>query len=173
MERAYDDWKHGRWSDDPFIEMTQSSVWDPTLASPGHYFVSCFIQYCPAEVEGGWTPEKRDAFGKTVIDQICNYSPNFRDHIAHMEIRTPYEIENEIGLTEGNIFQGELTIDQLMFNPPLPWLLAVPRARQGNVHVRLWHAPRRRRFVRLRSQLGPRNSDGPETPQCRTGGRCR
>lgn len=120
MERAYDDWKHGRWSDDPFIEMTQSSVWDPTLASPGHYFVSCFIQYCPAEVEGGWTPEKRDAFGETVIDQICNYSPNFRDHIAHMEVRTPYEIENEIGLTEGNIFQGELTIDQLMFNRPFP-----------------------------------------------------
>ncbi|MEP5566348.1 MAG: NAD(P)/FAD-dependent oxidoreductase [Halioglobus sp.] len=120
MERAYDDWKHGRWSDDPFIEMTQSSVWDPTLASPGHYFVSCFIQYCPADVEGGWTPEKRDAFGKTVIDQICNYSPNFRDHIAHMEVRTPYEIENEIGLTEGNIFQGELTIDQLMFNRPFP-----------------------------------------------------
>ena len=120
MERAYDDWKHGRWSDDPFVEMTQSSMWDPTLAAPGHYFVSCFIQYCPAEVAGGWTPEKRDAFGKTVIDQICNYSPNFRDLIAHMEVRTPHEIENEIGLTEGNIFQGELTIDQLMFNRPFP-----------------------------------------------------
>ena len=120
MERAYDDWKHGRWSDDPFVEMTQSSVWDPTLAAPGHYFVSCFIQYCPAEVEGGWTPEKRDAFGETVIYQISNYSPNFRDLIAHMEVRTPYEIENEIGLTEGNIFQGELTMDQLMFNRPFP-----------------------------------------------------
>ncbi len=120
MEKAYDDWKHGRWSSDPFIEMTQSSVWDPTLASPGHYFVSCFIQYCPADVEGGWTAEKRDAFGETVIDQIANYSPNFRDLIAHMEVRTPFEIENEIGLTEGNIFQGELTIDQLMFNRPFP-----------------------------------------------------
>ena len=120
LERAYDDWKHGRWSDDPFVEMTQSSAWDPTLAAPGHYFVSCFIQYCPAEVEGGWTPGKRDAFGETVIDQISNYSPNFRDLIAHMEVRTPHEIENEIGLTEGNIFQGELTIDQLFFNRPFP-----------------------------------------------------
>lgn len=120
MERAYDCWKHGRWSDDPFIELTQSSVWDPTMAAPGNYFVSCFIQYCPADVEGGWTPEKRDAFGETVIEQISNYSPNFRDLIAHMEVRTPFEIENEIGLTEGNIFQGELTIDQLMFNRPFP-----------------------------------------------------
>jgi len=120
MERAYDDWKHNRWSQDPFIEMTQSSVWDPTHAAPGNYFVSCFIQYCPREVEGGWTEENKQAFGKSVIDQISNYSPNFRDHIEHMEIRTPYDIEREVGLTEGNIFQGELTIDQLMFNRPFP-----------------------------------------------------
>jgi phytoene dehydrogenase-like protein len=120
MERAYDDWKHNRWSENPFIEMTQSSQFDPTLAAPGHYFVSCFIQYCPADVEGGWTEEKRLAFGETVINRISKYSPNFRELIAHMEIRTPHEIENEIGLTEGNIFQGELTLDQLMFNRPFP-----------------------------------------------------
>lgn len=120
MEKAYDDWKHNRWSEDPFIEMTQSSIWDPTHAAPGNYFVSCFIQYCPAEVEGGWTPEKREAFGDTVINQISQYSPNFKDLIVHKEVRTPYEIENEVGLTEGNIFQGELTLDQLMFNRPFP-----------------------------------------------------
>ena len=120
MERAYDDWKNNRWSENPFIELTQSSAWDPTLAAPGHYFVSCFIQYCPAEVEGGWTAEKRDAFAESVISKIERYSPNFRDLIAHMEVRTPFEIENEVGLTEGNIFQGELTLDQLMFNRPFP-----------------------------------------------------
>ena len=53
-----------------------------------------------------------------MIDQICNYSPNFRDLIAHMEVRTPYEIENEIGLTEGNIFHGELSLEQLAFMRP-------------------------------------------------------
>ena len=77
----------------------------PDPAAPGTTSCPAFIQYCPAAVQGGWTPAKRDAFGKTVIDQICNYSPNFRDLIAHMEVRTPYEIEHEIGLTEGNIFQ--------------------------------------------------------------------
>lgn len=120
MEKAYDDWKNKRWSENPFIEMTQSSMWDPTIAAPGHYFVSCFIQYCPAEVEGGWTPEKRDAFAETVLNKIDRYSDNFRSLIAHMEVRTPFEIENEVGLTEGNIFQGELTLDQLMFNRPFP-----------------------------------------------------
>jgi len=121
MERAYDCWKRGRWSDDPFIESVIPSAWDPTVAPPGCHWMSNFIQYCPPELDDGpWTPEKRDAFGKTVIDKIERYSPGFRDLIVHMEVRTPHEIENEIGLTEGNIFQGELTIDQLFFNRPFP-----------------------------------------------------
>jgi phytoene dehydrogenase-like protein len=64
--------------------------------------------------------EKRQAFGDTVIDTIAQHSPNFKDLILHAEIRTPWDIENEVGLTEGNIFQGELTMDQLLFNRPVP-----------------------------------------------------
>ncbi|MBP19535.1 MAG: amine oxidase [Gammaproteobacteria bacterium] len=121
MERAYDCWKRGQWSDDPFIESVIPSVWDPTVAPPGQHWMSNFIQYCPAELSSGpWTPEKRDQFGQTVVDKIERYSPGFRDLIVHMEVRTPHEIENEVGLTEGNIFQGELTIDQLLFNRPFP-----------------------------------------------------
>ncbi|MEM9531484.1 MAG: NAD(P)/FAD-dependent oxidoreductase [Pseudomonadota bacterium] len=121
MERAYDCWKRGRWSDDPFIESVIPSAWDPTVAPPGKHWMSNFIQYCPPELaDGPWTPEKRDAFGRTVIDKIERYSPGFKDLIVHMEVRTPHEIENEVGLTEGNIFQGELTIDQLFFNRPFP-----------------------------------------------------
>ncbi len=121
MERAYDCWKHGRWSDDPFIESVIPSAWDPTVAPPGQHWMSNFIQYCPAELaDGTWTPEKRDQFGECVIRKIERYSPGFRDLIVHMEVRTPYDIEQEIGLTEGNIFQGELTIDQLFFNRPFP-----------------------------------------------------
>jgi phytoene dehydrogenase-like protein len=121
MERAYDCWKRGRWSDDPFIESVIPSAWDPTVAPPGKHWMSNFIQYCPPQLaDGPWTPEKRDAFGQTVVDKIERYSPGFKDLIVHMEVRTPHEIENEIGLTEGNIFQGELTIDQLFFNRPFP-----------------------------------------------------
>ncbi|MGI9238774.1 MAG: phytoene desaturase family protein [Woeseiaceae bacterium] len=121
MERAYDCWKRGRWSDDPFVESVIPSAWDPTVAPPGQHWMSNFIQYCPPKLaDGPWTPEKRDAFGESVISKIERYSPGFRDLIVHMEVRTPHEIENEIGLTEGNIFQGELTIDQLFFNRPFP-----------------------------------------------------
>jgi len=121
MERAYDCWKRGRWSDDPYIESVIPSAWDPTVAPPGKHWMSNFVQYCPSELaDGPWTPEKRDQFGQTVIDKIERYSPGFKDLIVHMEVRTPHDIEQEIGLTEGNIFQGELTIDQLLFNRPFP-----------------------------------------------------
>ena len=121
MERAYDCWKRGRWSDDPFIESVIPSAWDPTVAPPGKHWMSNFVQYCPPELaDGPWTPEKRDAFGQTVINKIERYCPGFKELIVHMEVRTPHEIEQEIGLTEGNIFQGELTIDQLLFNRPFP-----------------------------------------------------
>ena len=121
MERAYDDWKDGTWSKDPYVDMVIPTVTDPTMAPPGKHFMSCFIQYCPYKVEGRpWTSGERDAFAQTVIDQIANYSPDFKDLILHVEIRTPEDIEREAGLSEGNIFHGELTMDQLLFNRPVP-----------------------------------------------------
>jgi phytoene dehydrogenase-like protein len=121
MERAYDDWKNGTWSQDPYVDMLIPTLNDPTMAPPGKHFMSCFIQYCPHQIEGRrWTNEERDAFAKTVIDQIGNYSPDFKDLILHVEVRTPQDIEDQIGITEGNIFHGELTMDQLLFNRPVP-----------------------------------------------------
>jgi phytoene dehydrogenase-like protein len=121
LERAYDDWKNGTWSKDPYVDMLIPTLTDPTMAPPGKHYMSVFVQYVPPKVHGrDWTDEDRDAFGQTVIDQIANYSPNFKDLILHTEVRTPREIEAEVGLTEGNIFQGELTMDQLLFNRPFP-----------------------------------------------------
>jgi phytoene dehydrogenase-like protein len=120
LERAYDDWKDDRWSQDPYVDLLIPTQYDPTMSPPGKHMMSIFVQYCPVEAEGGWTDDKRDAFGAAVIDQVADYSPNFKDLILHAEVRTPREIEAEIGLTEGNIFQGELTLDQLMFNRPFP-----------------------------------------------------
>ncbi|MEM7739341.1 MAG: NAD(P)/FAD-dependent oxidoreductase [Pseudomonadota bacterium] len=120
LERAYDDWKDQRWSTDPYTDTLIPTQFDPSMAPPGKHMMTVFVQYCPADIEGGWTDEKRDAFGQTVIDQISEYSPNFKDLILHTEIRTPRELEAEVGLTEGNIFQGELTLDQLLFNRPFP-----------------------------------------------------
>ena len=121
MERAYDDWKDGTWSKDPFVDLLIPTLVDPTMAPTGKHMMTVFVQYCPPKVNGEeWTDADRDAFGQTVIDQIAQYSPDFKSLISHAEVRTPRELEKEVGLTEGNIFQGELTFDQLMFNRPFP-----------------------------------------------------
>ncbi len=121
LERAYDDWKEGRWSRAPYVDMLIPSQIDPTMAPNGKHYMSVFVQYCPYVLaDGEWNDTRRQAFGDTVIDTIAHHSPNFKDLILHAEIRTPWDIENEVGLTEGNIFQGELTFDQLLFNRPVP-----------------------------------------------------
>ena len=121
VERAYDDWKEGRWSTVPYVDMIMPSLIDPTMAPEGKHYLSVFVQYCPYQLaEGEWNDERRQRFGNNVIDAIARYSPDFKQRILHAEIRTPWDIENEVGLTEGNIFQGELTMDQLMFNRPVP-----------------------------------------------------
>ena len=117
MERAYDDWKNETWSKDPYVDMLIPTQVDPTMAPPGKHMMSVFVQYAPPKIDGReWRDEDKDGFAKSVIDQIANYSPDFKDLILHCEVRTPQDIENEVGLTEGNIFMGELTFDQLLFN---------------------------------------------------------
>lgn len=121
LEIGYDDWKSGTWSRRPYVDMMIPSLTDPTMAPPGKHFMSVFVQYVPPRVHGrDWTDADRDAFRDTVIDRIAEYSPNFKELILHAEVRTPRELEAEVGLTEGNIFQGELTLDQLLFNRPVP-----------------------------------------------------
>ena len=122
LDRAYDDWKAGRWSQEPYFDMLIPTYIDPTMAPPGQHMMTLFVQYAPYELAGGesWDGPNREAFADTVIDKIERHAPGFRDLIVHKEVRTPWDIEREVGLTEGNIFQGELTFDQLLFNRPVP-----------------------------------------------------
>ena len=69
LERAYDDWKDDRWSQDPYVDMVIPTQYDPSMSPPGKHMMSVFVQYCPVEAEGGWTDAKRDAFGATVIEK--------------------------------------------------------------------------------------------------------
>lgn len=127
LERAYDDWKEGRWSHDPYFDMLIPSQIDPTMAPPGKHMMTVFVQYAPYDlnVDGvrsgeNWTDAARAAFADCVFDKIEQVCPDIRDRVLHAEVRSPLDIEREVGLTEGNIFQGELTFDQLLFNRPVP-----------------------------------------------------
>jgi phytoene dehydrogenase-like protein len=120
MERAYDDAKYGRYSSRPYIDMVIPSLTDPSVAPPGKHVMSCFVQYAPYHLKEGNWDDQREAFGDTVIDTIAEYAPNIKDIILHRQVLTPLDIEREFGLTEGNIFQGELTLEQLFFLRPAP-----------------------------------------------------
>ncbi len=121
MEAAYDDWKDGHYSRDPFQDMMIPTLIDPTMTPPGKHFMSCFVQYAPPKIEGrDWTDADRDGFRDACLNQIERYAPGFKSLVLHCEVRTPRELEAEVGLTEGNIFQGELTFDQMFFNRPVP-----------------------------------------------------
>jgi phytoene dehydrogenase-like protein len=120
MERAFDDAKYGRYSRRPYIDIVIPSLTDPSLAPPGRHVMSCFVQYAPYHLKDGAWPDVRESFGDTVIDTISEHAPNLKDRILHRQVLTPFDIEQEFGLTEGNIFQGELTLEQLFFLRPAP-----------------------------------------------------
>jgi phytoene dehydrogenase-like protein len=120
MERAYDDAKYGRYSRRPYIDIVIPSLTDPSVAPPGKHVMSCFVQYAPYHLREGTWDEKRDEFGETVIDTLAEYAPNIRDIILHRQVLTPLDIERKFGLSEGNIFQGELSLEQLFFLRPVP-----------------------------------------------------
>ena len=122
MERAYDDAKSGRFSRRPYIDMVIPTLVDPSMAPPGKHVMSCFVQYAPYHLADGdeWDDARRDAFGETVVDTIAERAPNIRERILHAQVLTPNDIEERFGLSEGNIFQGELSLEQLFFNRPVP-----------------------------------------------------
>jgi phytoene dehydrogenase-like protein len=94
---------------------------DPTMTPPGKHFMSCFVQYAPPKIEGrDWTDADRDGFRDACLNQIENLRARLQVAGPALRGAHPRELEAEVGLTEGNIFQGELTFDQMFFNRPVP-----------------------------------------------------
>jgi phytoene dehydrogenase-like protein len=120
MELAYDDAKYGNYSRRPYIDMVIPSLTDPSIAPPGKHVMSCFVQYAPYKLKEGTWDEKRESFGDNVIDTIAEFAPNLKNIIVGRQVVTPLDLEREFGLTEGNIFQGELSLEQLFFLRPVP-----------------------------------------------------
>jgi phytoene dehydrogenase-like protein len=120
IERAYDDAKYGEYSRRPYLDIILPSTLDPSMAPPGKHVMSIFVQYAPFHLKQGAWPDQRESFGDNVIDTLAEYAPNLKEIILHRQVITPWDLEQEFGLTEGNIFQGELTLDQLFFLRPVP-----------------------------------------------------
>ncbi|HXN25324.1 MAG TPA: NAD(P)/FAD-dependent oxidoreductase [Candidatus Dormibacteraeota bacterium] len=120
MERAYDDAKYGQFSRHPYIDVVIPSLTDPSVAPPGKHVLSCFVQYAPYKLADGTWDKKREAFGDAVVNTLAEYAPNLKQIIIGRQVLTPLDLEREFGLTQGNIFQGELSLEQLFFLRPVP-----------------------------------------------------
>jgi phytoene dehydrogenase-like protein len=118
LEEAYRDAKYGRFSRRPYMDIVIPTLADPSMAPPGKHVMSIFVQYAPYELAEGTWDEQREAFGDAVIDTLAEYIPNLKDIILHRQVVTPLDLERTIGLTQGNIFHGELSLEQLFFLRP-------------------------------------------------------
>ena len=104
-----------------FLDMLIPTLTDPTMAPAGKHVATAFVQYAPhklAPEHGGWDNIK-EQFGDLVVDTISEFAPDFRDKIVGRQVMTPLDLERTIGLTEGNIFQGEILVQQMAFNRPV------------------------------------------------------
>ncbi len=120
VERAWDDAKYGRASERPLLELTIPTMYDPSLAPPGKHIMGIFLQYAPYTLREGTWDELREPFGDRVIGLIEEYAPNIRQIIEHRQVLSPLDLERRFGITGGNIFHGEMSLDQMFVMRPAP-----------------------------------------------------
>jgi phytoene dehydrogenase-like protein len=120
IDRAWEDAKQGRPSRDPMLECTIPTAYDDTIAPPGKHIMCIFAQYAPYSLRDAvWDQALKDRFADRCIDALADYAPNIRDIILHRQVISPLDLETEYGLTGGNIFHGEMDLDQFFFMRPV------------------------------------------------------
>ena len=123
IERAYDDSKYGRPSERPMLEITIPTTYDSSLAPPGKHLMNVFLQYTPYSLSPAVAPSwhaLKETYADRVMEMIEEYAPGFKNLVLHRHIVTPLDLEEQFGMTGGNIFHGEMSTDQLFFLRPVP-----------------------------------------------------
>jgi len=119
VERAWDDAKYGRPSRSPLIEMTIPTMYDPSLAPAGHHIMGIFLQYAPYTLKDTTWDEEREPYTQRILDVIEEYCPNIRQIVVDHQTLSPLDLERRFGITGGNIFHGEMSLDQMFVLRPL------------------------------------------------------
>jgi len=120
LERAADDAKYGRFSKQPFLEITIPSIADPSLAPSGKHVMSVWMQSASYHLRESTWNQQRDALGDTVVNAIEEYAPGFKNSILHRQVLTPFDLEETYGLTGGHLYHAEMALDQIFFMRPVP-----------------------------------------------------
>jgi phytoene dehydrogenase-like protein len=119
-ERCYAISRSGEIPEDLWVDCVVSSNADDSLAPKGKHILTCFVQYVPYRLRQGTWDEKRELLGDRVVKKIAEYAPNVPNAILARQVLTPLDLERTYGLTEGNIFHGDLSLEQLFFMRPVP-----------------------------------------------------
>lgn len=122
LDRAYDDAKYGRPSNEPVLEMTMPTAVDHTIAPDGKHILSMFVQYAPYELRDDHWDNLKESFGDRCIEMLAQYAPNVPNAIEHRQVLSPLDLERTYGITGGNIMQGAMSPHQLYcFRPVAGW----------------------------------------------------
>ncbi len=154
-ERCYDLAKFGEIPEELWVDCVVSSNADPSLAPAGKHILTCFVQYVPYHLRQGDWDENRELLGNRVIKKIAEYAPNVPHAIVARQVLTPLDLERTYGLTEGNIFHGDLRLEQLFFMRPVSGWSQYRTPDRWPVLVRRGRASRRRRHWSARTQCSP------------------
>ena len=119
VERAWDDAKYGRPSQNPLLEMTCPTVYDPSLAPAGKHIMGIFLQYAPYTLRDAMWDDLREHYGNRILDVIAEYAPNMRGIVRERQILSPLDLERRFGISGGNIFHGEMSLDQMFVMRPV------------------------------------------------------
>jgi len=120
LDHAFDEAKYGRFSSHPFMETLFQSVRDPSVAPPGKHTMTCFVQYAPYELRQGTWEDHKPEVADTILRTLEDLAPNVRKVVRHSQVVSPVDVERTLGLTGGNIFQGDITPDQILGFRPVP-----------------------------------------------------
>jgi phytoene dehydrogenase-like protein len=119
-ERCYDISKFGEIPEELWVDCVIASNADDSLAPPSTHIMTCFVQYVPYKLRHGTWDEHRELLGDRVVRKIAELVPNVANSIIARQVLTPLDLERTYGLTEGNIFHGDLSLEQLFFMRPVP-----------------------------------------------------
>jgi len=121
-DRCYDRSKRGEIAEpeELFVDCVVASAVDETLAPAGRHIMTCFVQYVPYRLETGTWDQRRDELGDKVLARIGSFAPNVPASVVARQVLTPVDLERTYGLTEGNIFHGDIRFDQLFYMRPVP-----------------------------------------------------
>ena len=119
VEKAWDDAKYGRPSHNPLLEMTCPTIYDPALAPAGKHIMGIFLQYAPYTLRDAHWDDLREPYGDRILEVISQYAPNMREIVRHRQVLSPLDLERRFGISGGNIFHGEMALDQMFVLRPV------------------------------------------------------